>query len=101
TATSEPPTLSLHDALPILWARRQAAERERTELLALAGNRRALAAGGGQWADDYGKEADRLTRRAAGGPGAVVAECDRELAALGRSEEHTSELQSPYDLVCR
>src|SRR5437867_13283199 len=23
------------------------------------------------------------------------------LEALGRSEEHTSELQSPYDLVCR
>src|SRR5438094_4228673 len=24
-----------------------------------------------------------------------------EAAPLGRSEEHTSELQSPYDLVCR
>src|SRR5437867_10526549 len=24
-----------------------------------------------------------------------------ELSAPGRSEEHTSELQSPYDLVCR
>src|SRR5207248_11617440 len=26
---------------------------------------------------------------------------DCECAALNRSEEHTSELQSPYDLVCR
>src|SRR5437867_7642228 len=26
---------------------------------------------------------------------------DRETAGLIRSEEHTSELQSPYDLVCR
>src|SRR5207248_10523371 len=26
---------------------------------------------------------------------------DRKRGARGRSEEHTSELQSPYDLVCR
>src|SRR5207248_4458463 len=26
---------------------------------------------------------------------------DEVVAAFGRSEEHTSELQSPYDLVCR
>src|SRR5437867_9394008 len=28
-------------------------------------------------------------------------ELRRELAVADRSEEHTSELQSPYDLVCR
>src|SRR5207248_2517747 len=27
--------------------------------------------------------------------------CDAGLLVLARSEEHTSELQSPYDLVCR
>src|SRR5207248_8031022 len=29
------------------------------------------------------------------------ADLDRAVLGLGRSEEHTSELQSPYDLVCR
>src|SRR5207248_9365999 len=32
------------------------------------------------------------------GPGDL---CPRRLGAVERSEEHTSELQSPYDLVCR
>src|SRR5207248_4301105 len=34
---------------------------------------------------------------------AAAAEVDRDLVEwdYGRSEEHTSELQSPYDLVCR
>src|SRR5207248_9638112 len=31
----------------------------------------------------------------------LVRDQDVEEAARGRSEEHTSELQSPYDLVCR
>src|SRR5207248_2093693 len=31
----------------------------------------------------------------------VVAHVDLGCEAMGRSEEHTSELQSPYDLVCR
>src|SRR5207248_9012263 len=30
-----------------------------------------------------------------------VAELAVQHAKIGRSEEHTSELQSPYDLVCR
>src|SRR5207248_7899998 len=30
-----------------------------------------------------------------------IARCCREEVAINRSEEHTSELQSPYDLVCR
>src|SRR2546426_7492320 len=73
TATTEIYTLSLHDALPIC----------------------AAAGGGGSGSDGSG--------RARGGAG------DREPAedarggerALRRSEEHTSELQSPCNLVCR
>src|SRR5437867_7933615 len=46
-----------------------------------------------------GGRRDRLCQAASG-----QFECAREvrtLPLLGRSEEHTSELQSPYDLVCR
>src|SRR5437867_7448838 len=73
-----PPTetypLSLHDALPIC--------RDRADVLVHA--------------DEFGRKqgggAERLHRR----HGA------RHLPELEvRSEEHTSELQSPYDLVCR
>src|SRR5437773_6621124 len=59
-ATTEIYTLSLHDALPILWAR----PREGRRLLAALSQRRILCHG-------------------------------------SRSEEHTSELQSHHDLVCR
>src|SRR5207249_10230544 len=31
----------------------------------------------------------------------LLAECNQLAAALARSEEHTSELQSRFDLVCR
>src|SRR5207248_10610055 len=98
TATTDTYTLSLHDALPIF----------------LAAARR----GGG--ADASGR---REPRPAAPG-GALRRRCLRELraprslarrrvripdralrtrerGARSRSEEHTSELQSPYDLVCR
>src|SRR5437867_5233131 len=33
--------------------------------------------------------------------GAIVLECTNMPPYAARSEEHTSELQSPYDLVCR
>src|SRR5438094_5065571 len=40
--------------------------------------------------------------RSAGGEGARAGEAARRpIPQRGRSEEHTSELQSPYDLVCR
>src|SRR5437867_7504852 len=39
---------------------------------------------------------ERVARTARALPGARRARCRR-----ARSEEHTSELQSPYDLVCR
>src|SRR5438094_4017636 len=77
TATPDIYTLSLHDALPICSSR--------------------------------SSRSDRPRRRAAGG--AFLAACcairRRRIGESGRfwnsprSEEHTSELQSPYDLVCR
>src|SRR5258708_24793620 len=74
TATTEIYTLSLHDALPICEALD----------LALVGER----------PDD---EVDgRRDHRAVGG-----ALERREQRAVRRSEEHTSELQSPDHLVCR
>src|SRR5256885_10464946 len=77
TATTEIYTLSLHDALPIclVWVRLATGE-ELSAVPALA----ALAA-----------------------LPAFEAEADAHLRKLncGRSEEHTSELQSPCNLVCR
>src|SRR5207248_4769973 len=47
------------------------------------------------------KRAKRLARRCYW-CGASAGRSDGEqVACAGRSEEHTSELQSPYDLVCR
>src|SRR5690349_22102253 len=76
TATTEIYTLSLHDALPI----------------SLAAGRPARGPEPAASGDGVGERARRLARlRAAVGLGAIVA----------RSEEHTSELQSRRDLVCR
>src|SRR5437867_5169536 len=80
-ASPHSPTLSLHDALPI--SRFVAGLSldaipppvvDQAALLALDTLGNGLAAAG----EDFGREQRRL-----------------------RSEEHTSELQSPYDLVCR
>src|SRR5207248_9227131 len=89
-------TLSLHDALPIYEPRdargcRPPRHRRRV-------GRRAGGGGGG------GGGGTRAGLRAAGGAGATVDPPRRLARSAGdgaRSEEHTSELQSPYDLVCR
>src|SRR5689334_23536472 len=73
TATTEIYTLSLHDALPI-------------------------------WHFPDGQEADDARsagRDGRGDHGDPVAHGDGCLAYLARSEEHTSELQSQFHLVCR
>src|SRR5438094_213895 len=70
--TTELYTLSLHDALPISPARRAGPRSARRARTTAAPARRSD------------------TRRASLPPGSDA-----------RSEEHTSELQSPYDLVCR
>src|SRR3989442_4661108 len=75
TATTEIYTLSLHDALPISGAR----------VLDLG------AAPGG-WCQIAAREV---------GPKGFVLGVDLEPKPLGRSEEHTSELQSRPHLVCR
>src|SRR5258708_32900734 len=77
TATTEIYTLSLHDALPIFAdevARLEAEVRGRQEVIAVLG---------------------------AGGLGDTRGFSDHLKAFAKRSEEHTSELQSPDHLVCR
>src|SRR5207248_10163688 len=79
-APTEIYTLSLHDALPI--SENGAAERE----------------GEGE-AGQPSREPRRELEDVAVGPEAAEAGHERDPGA--RSEEHTSELQSPYELVCR
>src|SRR5260370_31909934 len=74
TATTEIYTLSLHDALPIWIVHVHA--RDARPLALVAGQR--------------GNAAGRIERAA-----------KRHVHALRRSEEHTSELQSHLNLVCR
>src|SRR5207249_9695072 len=81
--TTEIYTLSLHDALPIYCPRRPASESPKPA------PRHAVAA---------------AACRGAQCPAAAAVPPGRHLRAAGsprRSEEHTSELQSRFDLVCR
>src|SRR5207248_11532890 len=71
-STTEIYTLSLHDALPIL-------------------NVSSVQFSSADFLDTV----DEVLRQTGLEPGAL------ELELTERSEEHTSELQSPYDLVCR
>src|SRR5207248_6892531 len=87
-STPPPPTdvytLSLHDALPILRRRPP------------RGSRRALPVR--EWLLRFRPRREPRRRDA------VVAQAvdgTRPAQQRHRSEEHTSELQSPYDLVCR
>src|SRR5207248_9669846 len=92
-------TLSLHDALPIYFGlggrahvdHRDAARQLREPLLQLllVVIRRGL----------LDRRADLAD--AALDVGLLALAADQGRVVLIRSEEHTSELQSPYDLVCR
>src|SRR5262249_62362233 len=89
-ATTEISTLSLHDALPIWWhhARAQLCRQESFR----------------QHAGDAAAEGeDHLHGRLDPDPRRAVPRHGRHLCARhrGRSEEHTSELQSLTNLVCR
>src|SRR5207248_10335246 len=99
-ATPAPHPLSLHDALPISTVvghslgggvAMQFAYQfpERCERLVL------VSSGG------LGREVHMLLRAAVLPGSEVVLPLLASPALIGRSEEHTSELQSPYDLVCR
>src|SRR5258708_37547168 len=76
TATTEIYTLSLHDALPIYQ-------------------------GQGVAPDRLGRAQDSLQSRTSRRGRRRSARCSRLQRILSRSEEHTSELQSPDHLVCR
>src|SRR2546430_5308835 len=94
TATPETSTLPLHAPLPI-WPRRRGASR-------------GLAQDGPETGLHRGRHTLRDHRCDPARPGAAPA-CGRDLrcwfaevaAACWRSEEHTSELQSQSNLVCR
>src|SRR5205807_10335817 len=81
-ATTEIYTLSLHDALPISFGSRGS----RGVLFGSVNSGRSLVVGVGEgWR--VGTVGGHLS--------------DAGLVVAGRSEEHTSELQSPCNLVCR
>src|SRR5947207_6149492 len=86
--TTEFFTLSLHDALPILWARLPALpgsyNLQLTMKPSLQGSQRAM----------IGLNLTKMPLRLCATPQA-------QPAMKARSEEHTSELQSHSDLVCR
>src|SRR5207248_9705957 len=91
-----PPTtspLSLHDALPISAATRSPR----------AARRRAPPRGApGPDPPDRPRARRRRSRdRASRARGGNATRGSCRPCPAGRSEEHTSELQSPYDLVCR
>src|SRR5437667_2012203 len=81
TSTTAIYTLSLHDALPIF---------------------RELADGMGKTAGSTGNGINEDGgHKGAGTADAVGENAEEKSANRGRSEEHTSELQSHHDLVCR
>src|SRR5207248_6069419 len=90
TATTEIYTLSLHDALPISTARKGQVE---LEIADASGSTRTLVADHVIAATGYKVNLGRLAY--------LSPEIRARIHTIERSEEHTSELQSPYDLVCR
>src|SRR5207248_9829195 len=81
TAITENHALSLHDALPIFRRRRRT---------------------GGSPASPSGRCPCSATKYFFGRRATSRRRCrSRANSCSSRSEEHTSELQSPYDLVCR
>src|SRR5690606_41316939 len=89
-APTEPYTLSLHDALPIL-----AVDEHPAQGRTLAGHRAHVdhAAAAGQLDEAPGLEPGQQQ--------VAIAFGDHALGVVVRSEEHTSELQSRENLVCR
>src|SRR5207248_10411308 len=79
-------TLSLHDALPIFIANDHAEMARRVEVQGVHV---------GQDDDSIKKVRSQIKRPI------VVGKSTHSIEQAVRSEEHTSELQSPYDLVCR
>src|SRR5688500_19860832 len=85
-------TLSLHDALPIFLRKRVARSVRRSYCPGgVARQMMAIAASGDRCA----------LLRAITAPTLVIHGANDPLVPLARSEEHTSQLQSPCNLVCR
>src|SRR5205807_4389665 len=100
-ATSGISTLSLHDALPICYSYGQAARRRgertarsRNDPDAYSSPPRPIAPCDVGSSSATGRAPGRLR------PDGSDAKADVVVAPLRRSEEHTSELQSPCNLVC-
>src|SRR5207248_8873611 len=101
TCLAPPPssssTLSLHDALPILFI---VARGDGKLALEVVDDTGAFARARGNRAELVVEIDGRGVKQFLG-----LLQCgglvDDRAADVGRSEEHTSELQSPYDLVCR
>src|SRR5438094_8387882 len=87
-ATTEIYTLSLHDALPILNEVRSVLMEKSLTSAANVGGKRV-------------QEFERLLASYVKSKYAVAVNSGTSALQAARSEEHTSELQSPYDLVCR
>src|SRR5205807_10589174 len=100
SATSPTYTLSLHDALPILPVAEEhrgshRPERERYQHQ-LDGDEPATGGATGDRQRHHGSQTDETGEHRQPGTGPVRVRRDEV-----RSEEHTSELQSPCNLVCR
>src|SRR5207248_11372663 len=97
--TTQPHPLSLHDALPISSARASTYEVATRSDPAAPGSLTSSARSAPM------ASALRIPSSAFSGPSETSTTSPSPAASLifsaSRSEEHTSELQSPYDLVCR
>src|SRR5207248_9018965 len=91
-STSAPSTLSLHDALPIFTNIARTVEELKERNIWVVG----LDERGTQTYDALDYNMDCAIVLGAEGKGVSL-----RSPLIQRSEEHTSELQSPYDLVCR
>src|SRR5205807_8759232 len=94
-------SLSLHDALPISGGARRVGRAPRRQEAPLRLPRQGGAAPGGRGASDrlaagFEEDADRVR----GPPSDPVGHFMEPEPDRRRSEEHTSELQSPCNLVC-
>src|SRR5207249_10732027 len=93
------PTLSLHDALPIYSP---CADSSRRTIAASGSSDTSSSTDGSTTSfSRYNGNTVRRQTNHASGPRAMVSSRDLPRACDGRSEEHTSELQSRFDLVCR
>src|SRR5207237_3260827 len=98
-SATQPSTLSLHDALPISAQEPREGRIGSLEGLHRLGTRREGLEGRREVAADAGELGVRQVDPRLVGLGPFLFDLAREL--LGRSEEHTSELQSHLNLVCR